>query len=543
MLDFKASLYSLRVLIISFLMICITNTYSQQYQYFFDQFEYNRLERHLNNLDVDFHTSVKGYREAELKEHIALDSVRDIPNYNTRFARSFIGRRLFKEDLLYVKTRPFQLAINPIFNFQFGRNFGANENGTVNTRGFSAKGSIGKMFSFYTDFYENQAAFVDYIRAYVDSNYVVPSQGRTKQFKESSYDFSYASGYVNFTPVKYVSFELGHGKHHIGDGYRSLFLSDNAPNHFYAKISTQVWKIKYVNIWAEFQDNSPSFILDNVNNKKLGSFHYLNYNVCRYFSIGLFESIIWSAKDTAGNVRGFDPNYLNPIIFYRPIEYGLGSADNAFIGFNVKIRPHDDHQIYGQVILDEFLLSAFLGNPQPGWRANKQGFQAGYKYFNVGGVKNLNFQAEFNYVRPYTYSHHRFNSNFIHYNQPLAHPLGANFWEALAFVRYQNKRVLAEARFSYAIHGVDTAGVNYGGNPQVIDKNQPNEYGNFVGQGVRTSILYAEAKAAYIINPAYGFRVEAGFVFRQQESAIQNFTTAFFYFGIRTRLQNLYYDY
>lgn len=524
-------------------MLWLTNTYSQHYQYFFDQFQYNQLEGHLNNLDINFHTSVKGYRESELKEHINLDSITDIPNYNTKFARTFIGRRLFKEDLFYVKTKHFQVSLNPIFNFQFGRNFGVGENATVNTRGYSARGNIGKMFSFYTDFYENQAAFVDYVRAYIDSNHVVPSQGRTKQFKESSYDFAYATGYVNFTPTKYVSFEVGHGKHHIGDGYRSLLLSDNSPNYFYAKISTQIWKIKYVNIWAEFQDNSPSFVLDNVNNKKLGTFHYLDFTVNKYFSIGFFESVIWNSKDTTGNMRGFDPNYINPIIFYRPIEYGLGSQDNSFMGFNLKIRPHDNHQIYAQVVLDEFLLSAILGKPQPGWRGNKQGFQLGYKYFNVAGIKNLNFQTEFNYVRPYTYSHYKFNSNYAHYNQPLAHPLGANFWEAIGILRYQNKRILAEARFSYAIHGVDSGGVNYGGSPIVQDVNHPNEYGNYVGQGVRTSIIYAETKVAYLINPAYGFRIELGMVYRKQESEIQNFNTVYFYFGLRTRLQNLYYDY
>jgi hypothetical protein len=539
----KVFTYLTHVVLAFAALASLTNTYSQHYQYYFDQFEYNQLEGSLNNLDINFHTSVKGYRESELKEHIVLDSIRDIPNYNTRFARSFVGRRLFKEDLFYVKTKHFQASLNPIFNFQFGRNFGAGENAYVNTRGFSAKGNLGKMFSFYTDFYENQAGFVDYVRAYIDSNHVVPSQGRTKQFKEASYDFAYATGYVNFTPTKYVSFEFGHGKHHIGDGYRSLLLSDNSPNYLYGKISTQVWKIKYVNIWAEFQDNSPSFVLDNINNKKLGTFHYLDFNACKYFSLGFFESIIWSAKDTAGNVRGFDPNYLNPIIFYRPIEYGLGSQDNAFMGFNLKIRPHDDHQIYAQVVLDEFLLSAILGKPEPGWRANKQGFQVGYKYFNVGGVKNLNFQGEFNYVRPYTYSHYKYNSNYAHYNQPLAHPLGANFWEAIGIVRYQNKRIMAEGRFSYAIHGVDTAGVNYGGSPIVLDVGHPSEYNNYVGQGVRTSILYAEIKASYIINPAYGFRVEAGMVVRQQNSEIQNFNTMYVYFGIRTRLQNLYYDY
>lgn len=517
--------------------------HAQHTHFFYNPFDYNQLDADLNNLDVEFHTAVRPFRVSELKQHINYDSVRYIPNYKTKFARSFIGRRLFHEDLLYVKTKDFQLYVNPSFNFQAGRNFSGSEFSYVNTRGFNLRGNLGKMLAFYSDFYENQAGFVDYVREYVDSNHVVPGAGRTKSFKESSYDFAFATGYINFTPVKYVSFELGHGKNFIGDGYRSLLLSDNSPNHFYFKISTQVWKIKYVNIWAEFQDITPSITGDNLNYKKLGTFHYLSINPCRYVTLGFFESVIWSGTDSTGNQRGFDPNYLNPVIFYRPIEFGLGSADNALMGFTLKVRPHDDHQIYGQIILDEFLLSAMLGKPQKGWRANKQGFQLGYKYFNMFGVDNLNLQVEFNYVRPYTYSHYRINSSYGHYNQPLAHPLGANFWEAMGFLRYQNSRVTAEGRISYAIHGTDTGGVNYGSDVFVQDVNHPNEYGNYVGQGLRQSIIYAELKAGYIINPAYDLRLEAGFVFRNALSELREQTTTYLYFGLRTRIPTMYVDY
>lgn len=516
---------------------------AQQTHVFYNPFAYNQLEADLNNLDVDFHTSMRPYRVAELKQYVNYDSIVHISNYRSRFARSFIGRKLFYEDLLYVETKDFHLYINPSFNFQFGRNFSAGEFTYTNTRGFNVRGNLGKMFSFYSDFYENQSGFPDFIRNYIDSNHVVPGVGRTKNFKESSYDYGFATGYINFTPVKQVSFELGHGKNFIGDGYRSLLLSDNAPNHFYFKISTQIWKIKYVNIWAEFQDITPSLGGDNLNYKKLGTFHYLTINPWRFLSIGFFESVIWSGTDSTGNQRGFDVNYLNPVIFYRPIEFGLGSADNALMGFTLKVRPHDDHQIYAQVMLDELSLSGILGKPQPGWRGNKQGFQLGYKYFNMFGVDNLNFQAEFNYVRPYTYSHYRINTNYGHYNQPLAHPLGANFWEALGLLRYQNGRITAEGRFSYAVHGVDSGGVNYGGNVFVQDINHPNEYGNYVGQGVKQTIIFGELKAGYIINPAYDLRVEGGFIFRRQSSVINELTSTWLYLGLRTRIPTMYIDY
>ncbi len=516
---------------------------AQHQQLFYSPFDYNQLESSLNHLNVEFHTAVKPYRIAEIKQHIAYDSVQFIPNYKSKFAKSLVGRRLFHENVLYVEKKDFQLYANPSFNFQAGSQFQPNQFLYMNTRGFNVSGNIGKMFSFYTDFYENQAIFANYISSYIDSNHVIPGQGRPKQFKENGYDFAFATGYVNFTPVKYVSFELGHGKHFIGDGYRSLFLSDNSFNYPYVKISTQLWKIKYVNIWAEFQDITPSINGDNLNFKKYGTFHYFSIQPTKFLTLGFFESIIWSGTDSTGNNRGFDVNYINPIIFYRPIEYGLGSSDNALMGFSIQVRPHRNHQIYGQIVIDEFLLDYFLGKPEKGWRGNKQGFQLGYKYFNVFGLKNLNFQTEFNYVRPYTYQHYRVNTNYGHYNQPLAHPLGSNFWEILGFMRYQNKRIVAEARISYALHGVDNAGVNYGGDVFVQDINHPNEFGNYVGQGNAQRIIFGEIKAGYIINPAYGLRVEGGFIYRDLQSSTESLQTPVVYFGFRTRIPTMVTDY
>ena len=55
--------------------------------------------------------------------------------------------------------------------------------------------------------------------------------------------------------------------------------------------------------------------------------------------------------------RGFDPNYANPFIFYRPVEFSVGSSDNALVGANIKITPFKNHIFYTQFIFDEFLLS------------------------------------------------------------------------------------------------------------------------------------------------------------------------------------------
>jgi hypothetical protein len=61
------------------------------------------------------------------------------------------------------------------------------------------------------------------------------------------------------------------------------------------------------------------------------------------------------------------------------------------------------------------------------------GLQLGAKYINALGIKNLDLQLEYNRVRPFTYSHRDSVANYTHYNQPMAHPLGANFSETIGY--------------------------------------------------------------------------------------------------------------
>ena len=152
--------------------------------------------------------------------------------------------------------------------------------------------------------------------------------------------------------------------------------------------------------------------------------HYLSYNITKRLNIGLFESVIWQND----NGRGFDVNYLNPIIFYRAIEFSTGSrGGNALIGLSTKYKVNDRVNIYGQLIIDEFSSGDVFGGE--GSYKNKTGYQLGLKYYNAFGLKNLYLQTEYNRVRPYTYSHNTVVLNYGHNNQSMAHTLGANFSE------------------------------------------------------------------------------------------------------------------
>ena len=183
-----------------------------------------------------------------------------------------------------------------------------------------------------------------------------------------------------------------------------------------------------------------------------------------------------------------------------------------------------------------------------GWWANKQAFQLGFKCFNLFTVKRLYVTGEFNYARPYTYQRRSTLTNYAHYNQPLAHPLGANFYEILGIADYSYARFSLMAKVIYAEVGYDprdSAGnyINMGQHVALDYLTHPNENGNWVGQGIRTNQLFTEIQLAYLVNPAYNLRIEAGAISRQTSNFMGKNNTLLLYAGLRTTLSNRYFDF
>ncbi|MCX6232211.1 MAG: hypothetical protein NTZ33_11775 [Bacteroidetes bacterium] len=491
-----------------------------------------------------FHTSVKPYLTADIDKIISTDSVQQSFILKHDFGKKFpntVWNKIFNEHLFTIDKDGFKATIDPVFNFEFGKEVNGNKSyNYVNTRGFLIEGNIGKQFSFSTTFYENQASFPDYLSRNILNTQVVPGQGMIRLFGKNAFDFAWASGYISYTPSKYFNFQFGHGKNFIGDGYRSLLLSDNAFNYPYLKITTNVWRFKYTNLYAEFQDLKTPHTYDLGFHKKYGTFHYLSYAVNKRLNIGLFEAIIWNAQDSSG-YRGFDVNYLNPVIFYRPVEFSLGSPDNALIGTNISYKIADNYVLYGQILIDEFKLSEILA--RNGWWGNKQAFQIGAKAFDLFNIKSLYLQTEFNYVKPYTYSHRSSLQNYGHYNEALAHPVGANFWESVTIVKYSYKRFFAEYKLNYICYGEDSAGVNFGKDIFRSYDDHPRDYNNFLGQGIKTNLIYNDLRLSYLVNPSANLNISIGITDRYEFTDSYKYHTAYFYIGLRTSLHNFYYDF
>ncbi len=218
----------------------------------------------------------------------------------------------------------------------------------------------------------------------------------------------------------------------------------------------------------------------------------------RNLTVGVNEMVIFDRKDTTQSNQ-FDLNYLNPVIFYRAVESNLGSRDNSFIALDVNWKIRNQYLVYGQFILDEFKLKEFTGNPN--WWGNKYGYQIGVRGFDLFKVKRLDALLEYNRIRPYTYSHYRTTQSYSHFNQALAHPLGANFGEGILEIKYKPAyKWFVTVTTIYAQQGKDSflMGRNYGNNilRNYETRATSNDAKMYIGN--KQSLMIAELMVSYM---------------------------------------------
>jgi hypothetical protein len=268
--------------------------------------------------------------------------------------------------------------------------------------------------------------------------------------------------------------------------------------------------------------------------------HYLSFLPGKRWNISLFESIIWQASDSSIN-RGFDLSYLNPIIFYRPVEFNLGSGDNALMGLNLRFTAAKGIALYGQFVIDEFKIKEMTSNR--GWTGNKYAWQFGIKSFDLLQIENLNLQAEYNLIRPYTFSHYTTIQNYSNAKESLAHPSGANLKEVVIISKYNYKRLYFNLKYVWSAFGLDSSGLNFGKNIFSSPVTAPHEYGNYTTQGIYTTLNQVDFSVSYLVNPSANANFFIGATLRKEYNYRMDNSYTYFSLGFRTSLRNLYYDF
>lgn len=376
-----------------------------------------------------------------------------------------------------------------------------------NTRGIIIRSNVGDKFSFETSVYENQMVAPNYLNNYIVSKEayrvvgVVPGQGRVKRFKLTGFDFAASSAVVTYAPSKRVNMQIGTGKHFIGDGYRSLLLSDYSFNYPFLKITTTFGKkeqFQYSKLHASLSSvtrRDLSATPEPLFERKSMSTHYFNWIATKWLHIGLFESTLWETEDSTGT-KPFQLMQLNPLIGANTGFTGFEDVNHSVVGSNLKIKLPFKAIVYGQFVYDG---------------ASRFGYQAGARYFGVNG---LNLQLEYNAVEPNTYASDVPLQSYTNYNEALAHPLGNDFQEIVGIINYKYKRAFVEYKM-----GVRKS---------------------FQSTPFATNSIFAAGHIGYLINEKNNLSVIAGFIERAQESTRE---AMYIHFGIRTNLRNLYNDF
>jgi hypothetical protein len=511
---------------------------------------YHRYEAAMNRVGNNAHTAVKPYTFNYVDQYFDLEAERES---RLKDQKTWLGRKWYNEHFFEVAGDDYWFVVDPGVDLQLGKDSRDDVNTYNNTRLVNVSGGIGDQITFGMNIQESQARFPGYferevrLRAPDGGNPgIVPGRGIAEDGGENIFDYPVATGYINYKPSKYFDLQLGHGQHFIGDGYRSLVLSDNSQPFPYFKLNAKFWKLDYTVLYTSLRDVRSEVTADDSFRTKYMTHHYLSWNATKRLNIGLFESVLWQDD----NQRGFDFNYVNPVIFYQSVELQTGSrGGNALLGFTAKYKFSDRLTGYGQLTIDEFSGASVVSGD--GSYQNKSAYQLGMKWQNAFKVPNLMMQLEYNRVRPYTYSHNSVVLNYGNSNQALAHPWGANFYEAILIGRYTKDRWYGIAKAIYGERGYDILqnGDNafYGGNIYGSEDDRVSDNGNETVQGNISNFFYGHLEAGYVINPASRLKVFGQVIYRSQNPRYNNDlvrgeSTMWLNIGLRTDIMNWSFD-
>ncbi len=439
-------------------------------------------------------------------------------NLSVKFKSNWIYRKIRKENFLEYKSSDFSVIVNPLLNIEQTKGKNYDENFFINTRGIEIKGNIGKKISYYSAFYENQARFVPHVARYVKTHLVAPGQGAVKILKNNKFDFSQAIAYLNLNINENIKIQLGNGKHFIGDGYRSLLLSDNSFSYPYLKLNFSYKQLNYILLWSEYQTFKTAYY--NYHNRKYSSISYLSWTAKNFLELSLFESIIFPGN-TTNNRNNFNLNYFNPLMLSRTGIYGLDNEKNILLGLNVRLKLYKYAQVFAQFALDN-IDNKLKAN-------NKYAFQIGFKHFDLLHNKLQNttllIHTEVNYISHYTYTKRHGLQTYTHYNQPIAHIAGSGLTELIAILSLTFRDFCLNGKFAVLNNVADKNN---------IQKDMESEQ----------NIINSKIELSYMINPVNNLQVFVSFSIRSNNIKVDDSDKLkLLTFGIRTNINNFYYDF
>ncbi len=459
--------------------------------------------------------------------------------------RSWLYRKFFEEHLLQVQHQSFNIFADIIVDEYIGagkrgiptnrQTPGHSKLHLMNTRGYEAGGNISNKFYFETAIYENQGRFPGYIDSSIRTTGVVPYQNRYKNIGDGKgFDFSYSSARLMYIPNKHFLFDLGFNNNFIGDGYRSLLLSDYNTVYPYFRTAFTAGNFQYSVMWSQYVSTPERTIYALGYPRKWGQTYLLDWHATKHLNISVFNAVI-SPNETPDHKKDVGISLASPIMFVHAAKSPSGVQLNNISGLNLKYTIIPSVTVYGQLMVDE------LGSAD--WQ-KRYGWQAGVRIGNLLKVQGWNALAEFNTVRPYSYASDNDATIYSHNNETLADPLGANFKEAIGVTDYTYKNWWFRLEVMAAHYGIDSSfNVDYGHNIFKPISLHSKEDNITTDQGLRTKLYYGDFRVAYILNKKTNLRIEAGAVYRNEKNNQAAYKDMYGYIGVRMSFRKLIYDF
>ncbi len=503
-------------LVLSFISIFgLANVSAQNFYLPVNNLSLLRMERSGLHRQQNVHFGLKPISNYNLETKGIAGVGRDTTKYYYWYTE-----KIFSDHLVELRKENFKLNADFIFDFGYGNELlspGTRTDTYINQRGFALSAQIGERVFLYTDFREIQTRVPFYLDQFADSLSVLPGSPQLKVFKETGWDYNMANGYVGIRAADWLELSLGHYEQFVGFGHRSLILSDNSFNYPFASYSIKPAKgklqFKYTIGLLQNQDRLPiGETPESLFKRKYFNLNYLSFKPTKSLEIGIAELTIWKQFDDSTGTEPFNAQSLIPIPGLNTGIEGFDSDDhNSLLGLNIGWHPWNDLSIFGQFVLDDADSDRFA-------------YQIGGKYRNI--FNRIDLGLEFNHAEPFMYAAEESLQSFSHSNQALAHPMGAGFDEYRFELNYYYNRILLTAEIIY------TEYTNRG-----RDILKPLDRAN---RSTATNLNYQNIRLAYVFNPRTNMQVYAGITNREEDFINDSNTNQFWYFGIRTDLNNVY---
>ena len=261
----------------------------------------------------------------------------------------------------------------------------------------------------------------------------------------------------SYLKFKMPWFELQFGQDNLqwGPGYHgNLMVSPNPIAIDMLKFQTIFKTVSFTAFTGVLEDRS-----EDINEKYISGHRIEGYFWDR-FGFGISEVVVYGNR--------FESGYLNPVNIYLINEQTIsradsrapGSGDNVLASVDLRLRPMDNFEIYGEVLVDD-------GNPAASFYHwdTKFGILGGIYLTDPFGLPDTDFHVEYTFINQYTYTHVNPVNVYKHFTSVIGHHIGSdadNLWIELRR-RFTDK---LETVFGYELerHGEGD-----------IDKNHPQD--------------------------------------------------------------------